>query len=73
MTKTEKLRRSRLIRRKLALFNYLQDESTKAYVRYPGTNKVGSDPDYVAFNHLLFAQKELNSLVAELRAEGYGQ
>jgi hypothetical protein len=73
MTKTEKRRRARLVRARLARFNDLQNKDVRAYVRKPGTSKVGNDLDYVAFNHLLFAQKELNSLVSDLRAEGYGQ
>jgi hypothetical protein len=68
MTRTEKRKRARAIRAKLGRFVDLQDLALQEHVR--GT---GRDPDYVAMNSLLFAQKELNQLVSDLQEEGYGQ
>ncbi len=73
MTKAEKIRRTRLIRARLAQFNTVQHTTQKILVRKSGSNTIASDPDYAAMHYLLFAQKELNELVRLLREEGYGQ
>lgn len=73
MTKTEKLRRARQVRARLARFVDLQDKDVQAYVREKGTKSVSSQPDYIAMNHLLMAQKELSDMVRLLREEGFGQ
>lgn len=68
MTKTDKRKRVRVIRAKLARFNDLQDNDLREHI----SSTRHTNPDYVAMNNLLFAQKELNHLVNELQEEGYG-
>ena len=68
LTKTDKRKRVRAIRAKLARFNDLQDADMQEYLR-----DRGRDPAYTAMNALLFAYKELADLIDQLRAEGYGE
>ena len=68
MTKTEMTRRARRVRAELARFNDLQTGHMRRFV----TREWNVKPDYSAMNHLLFAQKELNDLVRQLREERYG-
>jgi hypothetical protein len=62
VTKTEKLKRARKVRRELSLFVDLQEPSMREHVR----REWNRDPDYSALNHLLLARHELQLLIQDL-------
>jgi hypothetical protein len=69
MTKAEKLRRARIIRKHVAGFIDRQDNTLREHIR----SEWRRDPDYSAMNQLLNARNELTALIADLQKEGYGQ
>jgi predicted transcriptional regulator len=68
MTKAERLRRARKAKNQLARFVDIQLPYIAALYADKGVN-----PDYAALNRLLEAKRELVKLIADLRAEGYGE
>lgn len=69
MTKREKLAHARSVRAYLARFIDLQEQHVRELVAREWTQ----DPDYTAMNHLLRARHELQALIEDLTAEGYGR
>lgn len=64
MTKTERLERTRSIRRHLARFSDLQDAYLRQHLR-----DQGADPEVAALDHLENAQTELDELARLVRTE----
>jgi hypothetical protein len=64
LTKTQRIRRARSVRSELARFVDLHSPDLREHVR-----KRGVDPDAAQMTRLMRAKIELDSLIADLRAE----
>jgi hypothetical protein len=66
VTKTERKKRAREIRKQLGLFVDIQDQHIRDYVR----DELHQDPAERQMQHLYLSRRKLNALITAMEAEG---